>query len=183
MLMFDPSTSSSQHKQLLYNLLASITSPSSSSSSCGEVEVEHWSNYIRYLTQKDENFNSICRLFNFAFNFIDKPEHYHNDTFIQLCLLKAHYFGYPPPPPPSLALVHHPLPSAGNMERIQEKFIEKWKRRKLELCVQNFINLGVSSKENMTSPWRRSSSGRCLPLPPPLHSSFHSPLRCAHPEV
>jgi hypothetical protein len=152
MLMFDPSSSSSRHKQLLYNLLTSIPSSSSPSSSiCGENEVEQWSNYIGYLTQRDENFNSICRLFNFAFNFIDKPEHYHNDIFIQLCLLKAEYFGYFRPASgcvlsPSL----HPL-FIENMEKIQEKFIVKWKRKKLEHYAQNFTNLGVSSKGNMTS--------------------------------
>jgi hypothetical protein len=80
--MFDPITSSQQHKTLLHNILFLDSS-----------SVQYWFDYIRYLTIKDDNFNSICRLFNFTFTLIDQPENYQHENFIQLCLFKASYFG------------------------------------------------------------------------------------------
>lgn len=83
MLMFDFMTSTQTQKILLSKIV--FEDPNS---------VTYWSDYIRFIAQKENNFNSIFRLLNFAFTFIEKPENYNEEIFIQLCLFKANFYGY-----------------------------------------------------------------------------------------
>lgn len=83
MLMFDYATSNETQKLLLYKIVFQDHN-----------SVKYWSDYIHFIAQKENNFNSIFRLLNFAFTFIEKPENYNEEIFIQLCLFKAHFYGY-----------------------------------------------------------------------------------------
>ena len=82
MLMFDFTTSNQTQRSLLYKIVFEDHN-----------SIRYWMDYIQFIATNENNFNSICRLLNFAFTFIDKPENYNDETFIQLCLFKAHFYG------------------------------------------------------------------------------------------